>query len=179
MNALTPHGRLASFFDFFKKINNVGWYVALDYFFDFPLYYFMVRQFGLLAGGASTVALGMMIDLAMFRWYSSKGEDVFGLEKIKEYRDYSGDNKRRLWLSKWMKKSDFFAMCVIAFFSNPCLTLIYVRRQHEADRKGMNLKDYLVFGFSMLIEVLWALIIYGAVLVEKFVLHPVIEHFTQ
>lgn len=176
MNEKNSSWRFAGFVDLFKKINNVGWYVALDYFFDFPLYYFMVRRFGLVWGGGSTVLLGLIIDLAMFKWYSDKGQDIFGLERIKEYRDYAGDSKRRLWISKCMKKSDFFAMCVIAFFSNPCLTLIYVRRRHEADRKKMNLKDYLVFCFSMFIEAVWAGVIYGAVLIERFALHPMIDY---
>lgn len=172
MNAFASNGRFATFTGFFRKISNVGLYVALDYFFDFPLYYFMVRQFGLVIGGGVTTLFGLLIDLAIFRWYASKGEDAFGLEKIKEYKEYSGLSKKRLWIAKWMKRSEFFTMCVIAFFSNPCLTLIYVRRRNEADRKRMNLKDWLVFGFSMAIELIWALIIWGAVWIERSVLQP-------
>lgn len=151
-----------------KKGLNISSYLLLDYFFDFVLYYIMIRQFGPVVGGGTVMLLGLTIDLIILHIYDKSGKDHFGLEDLKNLRDYHGNNRWRVWISKILKKGNLLAMAVLAFYSNPCLTTIYMRPKDEKRRK-MNLKDAMVFSFSALIEISWIIIVYGFVLLEKII----------
>ncbi len=148
-----------------KKGLNISSYLLLDYFFDFVLYYIMIRQFGPVVGGGSVMLLGLIIDLVILHLYDKSGKDHFGLEDLKNLRDYDGNNRWRIWISKTLKKGDLVAMVILAFYSNPCLTTIYMRPKDEKRRK-MNWKDSLIFSFSVFIEISWIIIVYGFVLLE-------------
>src|SRR5690606_19504648 len=133
---------------------STGTYLLIDYFFDFFLYYFAIRQFGPFIGGGSVLILGIIIDLFVLHLYDSGQKDIFGFEEIKKLRDYDGNNKCRKLISKSLKKGNFFAMFILAFYSNPCLTTIYMRPANEK-RRGMNLKDSLIFSLSFLVDIGW------------------------
>ena len=126
-------------------------YLVLDYVFDFVLYYVAIRFFGPVIGGGTVMIVGMCI--------------VFGIEDLKQLRDYEGTSSFRIHLSKLMKKGNLLSLAIIAFYSNPCLATIYMR-PHGHARRSMNVHDYLVFLFSAGIEIVWIAFVYGAVLVE-------------
>ena len=140
-------------------------YLVLDYVFDFVLYYVAIRFFGPVIGGGTVMIVGMCIDFAMLRLYDAHKKDVFGIEDLKQLRDYEGTSSFRIHLSKLMRKGNLLSLAIIAFYSNPCLATIYMR-PHGHARRSMNVHDYLVFLFSAGIEIVWIAFVYGAVLVE-------------
>lgn len=145
---------------------SIGSYLLIDYFFDFVLYYAAIRFFGPVTGGGTVAILGMLIDLFVLRAYDRYGRDVFGLEDLKAIRDYAGTQRWRRSLARVVKRGNFFAVAVIAFYSNPCLATIYMRPQGEK-RRTMNLRDWSVFLLSACIEIFWIVFVYGFVLLEK------------
>lgn len=144
---------------------STGTYLFIDYFFDFFLYYFAIRTFGPLYGGGGVLLLGICIDLLVLYMYDRGSNDLFGFEEIKKIRDYTGENKWRNFLSKSLKRTNFLAMCILAFYSNPCLTTIYMRPAGEK-RRNMNLRDLSIFIFSFFVDVFWILIVYSFVKLE-------------
>lgn len=149
---------------------NSATYVSIDYFFDFILYYFAIRQFGAVVGGGGVMILGIGIDYLMLKRYLSRNEikddDWFGLEEVKKLRDYEGNGKIRRYISELLKKGNYAALFIVAFYSNPCLATIYSRPSHRKHAK-MNRRDWLVFSASLVIEILWIVIISGAVAFER------------
>jgi hypothetical protein len=150
---------------------STGSYLAVDYFFDFFIYFWAVSQFGPLAGGGSVLMIGMIIDLVVLHLYDKGQYDLFGFEELKKLRDYDGANRWRIRLAGVLKKTNLFTVLVLAFYSNPCLATIYMRPKDEKKRP-MNLQDWMVFLVSFVVDTIWILIVYGFVQ-----LVPYIEQF--
>jgi len=165
-----------------EKINNVhevtkktalwslstGTYLFVDYFFDFFLYYIAIRQFGPFVGGGSVLLLGICIDLYILYLYDKSEKDIFGFEEIKKLRDYEGENKWRIFVSTTLKRGNILAMLLLATYSNPCLTTIYMRPSNQK-RRRINSRDFLVFLTSFFVDIIWIVVVYGFVEIESLI----------
>ncbi len=153
---------------------STGSYLFVDYFFDFFLYFIAIRQFGPIVGGGAVLFLGIAIDLYVLHLYDKSDRDMFGFEEIKKLRDYDGVNPWRLFISRTLKKGNIIAMFILAFYSNPCLTTIYMRPAGEK-RRSMNIKDWVVFLVSFFVDIGWIFIVYGFVLIEKIISSTIVK----
>lgn len=147
---------------------STGSYLAVDYFFDFFIYFWAVAQFGPLVGGGTVLMIGMIIDLVVLRLYDRGQYDLFGFEELKKLRDYDGTNIWRIKIAKILQKANLFTVIVLAFYSNPCLATIYMRPRDEKKRP-MNLQDWMVFLVSFFVDIAWILVVYGFVQLVPFI----------
>jgi hypothetical protein len=152
---------------------STGSYLAVDYFFDFIIYFWAIAQFGPFIGGGSVLIVGIVIDLVVLHLYNRGQYDLFGFEELKKLRDYSGSDSWRIKIAKILKEANLLTVIALAFYSNPCLATIYMRPS-DVKRRPMNLHDWMVFLVSFFVDVVWIVIVYGFVqlvpLVEQLLL---------
>ena len=124
--------------------------------FDYVIYGtvagFLMAKFGLVYGPfvtfivmASASAIECMGLIALYNWV---GKDLFGLEKIKEFRDNPENKKMRL-AQRMMKMGDvlaFFAILFLHPLGDPFMVAVYLRKGNK-----MMPRDWKIFFAAIIV----------------------------
>ncbi len=151
---------------FFLFVGVTVEYVVV-YAFDYALYPFMIWKYGPLKGGALISALSLALCYATLVFYDLTKKDWFGIEMLKEVREYEGKSRIVGLLSRLLKKGEVVSFLVLSLKFDPFTTCVYMRRGANKFG-GMDRRSWLIFLGSWAIgNFVWVIAMAGGVSVVK------------
>jgi predicted ferric reductase len=135
--------------------------------FDYGLYPFVIWKCGLLKGGAIMSLLSLAMCYVIMVFYSITKKDWFGIEMLKELREYEGEI-RTLRLASWiLKKGQFASFIFLSLKFDPFTTTAYMRSGANEFPK-MNGKSWMIFFASWGIgNFSWIVIVISGISIAK------------
>ncbi len=131
--------------------------------FDYALYPFVVWKFGLLKGGAIMALLSLAVCYATLVLYNLTKKDWFGIELVKELREYEGKRKMFRAMSWILKKGQFASFLFFSLKFDSFTTVAYMR-QGANKFSAMNCRDWQIFFASWLVANLsWLMVVFAGV----------------
>lgn len=123
-----------------------GLYAAMSWFFDNPLYIYVLAVYGTLTGGLVMTALSLVVCIVFMIVYNHTKIDWLGMNVVEKIK-----NEGHEWIKKYhskslyfkvvaylpvkvfqiviwsLKKGDFVAFFVLSIFEDPFITTVYLR----------------------------------------------------
>jgi hypothetical protein len=135
----------------------------LDWFFNNPLYGYVIERFGLREGYFIMTAASFLVCLALIRFYDWLKVDWLGIEVAKEAQEFGpvwiknlnihAGLGRILWwpfsqiilLLLWaVNKGGFIAFTALSIYTDPFITTVYMRKGW-GEYNGLSKKDWMIF----------------------------------
>lgn len=121
---------------------------AINTFFDYLLYPYVVYRAGILAGGFVMTALSAAACLAILKFYDWTRRDWLGIETVRDLREYRGERRAGRLVGRLLAKSDAVAFVVLSLHYDPFVTTVWLRRERFG---GLSARDRRVFWGSVLL----------------------------
>lgn len=141
------------------KILIAGWSFdrVTNFIFEWVIYPFVIRVFGLLYGGLIMVLVSIAGSLIVIRFYDKTKKDWLGFEKVKAAQE-AQESKAIRW---FLRKSKWVAVIGLSFLSEPTKITLYMRKG-VSQYNGFAAEDWVVFFTSVLVSnIIWALAVFG------------------
>jgi len=136
--------------------------------FDYALYPFVIWKFGLLKGGAIMALLSLIVCYAILVFYNKTKIDWFGIELVKELREYRGKGKIFSIMSWILKKGQFASFIFLSLKFDPFTTTAYMRRGAN-EFPVMDCKSWKIFFASWIVGNLsWIIVVFTGISVIEF-----------
>lgn len=145
---------------------------CVDWLFNYPLYIWVMNEFGLKKGFAVMSCLSFLVCYAYIKVYDYLKKDLFLLEVAKDWMNsmanYSGTSKIKLLRAKIIKKGGFpVSFTILSIWKDPFYTLAFCRKKKYS---GFSMKDWEIFlGSVALGNFLWALSVFGGIELFKWI----------
>jgi len=137
--------------------------------FDYALYPFVIWKFGLLKGGAIMALLSLIVCYAILLVYNKTKKDWFGIELVKELREYVGKRKMFRAMSWILKKGQFVSFIFLSLKFDPFTTTAYMR-QGANEFPIMDYKSWKIFFASWLVGNLsWIAVVFTGISVVEMI----------
>jgi hypothetical protein len=151
---------------FFLFVGVVVEYIV-SYAFDYALYPFVILKYGLLKGGAIMSVLSLILCYSTLVVYDLLKKDWFGIELIKELREYEGRIKTFGIMAWLLKKGQLVSFIVFSLKFDPFTTVIYMRKGANKFT-GMDRKSWIIFFGSWAVgNFCWIIIVSTGISVAK------------
>ncbi len=160
-------------------------YALFSYSFDYPFYYFILNEFGIIYGGIIMMTLATLVDLLTLIIYLKTDKDFFGVEtikdKIEDLRKYHGNNVIKK-ISKFMigLNERIHLLLKIALLSiefNPFVITVMLRK-HKLNVVKLTKRDILIFTTSLILgNIYWFLVMAGLFSIVKIYLLDFFANF--
>lgn len=135
--------------------------------FDYILYPFMIWKYGLVIGGGIMSILSLIANYFTIIIYDKTKKDWFGIEWIKELKEYSGTSRYLRTLSWILNRGKIIVMILLSVYTNPFTTTAYMRKGVNKFN-GIDGKGWVIFFTSWFIANLeWMLMVFAGVSVFK------------
>lgn len=133
--------------------------------FDYVLYPYVIYKTGILIGGIVMTFLSFLACLAIMKLYDVTKKDWFGIETIKEVKNYDGKHKAGRIASWILRRGDPASLVFLSIQFDPFITTAYLR--HGAFQfNGMKKRDWRIFTGSLIIgNVYWTIACYTGITV--------------
>lgn len=146
---------------------------VVNWLFNYPLYIWVMNEFGLEKGFAVMSCLSFLLCYAYIKVYDIIKKDLFLLEDVRDWMDgmanYSGESKVKLFRAMIIKKGGLFtAFLILSFFKDPFYTLAFCR---QGRYNGFSPKDWGIFLGSVAVgNSVWALSVFGGIELFKYII---------
>ena len=157
-----------------EKIGTAGLAYSFDYcvnwLFNYPLYIYVMNDYGLKYGFLIMSCLSFSICLAYILIYDIIKKDLFLLEDAKEFMEkigsYGGESRAKKLLAWIVRKGGFFsAFLILSLWKDPFYTTAFCRK---GKYDGLSRRDWGIFLGSVVIgNAVWALSVFGGIEVFK------------
>jgi hypothetical protein len=149
-----------------QVIGNWGIYKGLGWFYDYPLWGFMVLWLGNLWGSLTCSIGAFVINFCLLVWYQKRKVDWLGVNILEEIKE-RGTQWKIFQLILWLlKKNDLTAFFVLSIMEDSFITTAFLR--HGRFGKLVT-KDYLILTASTLVStVAWSLGMIVAIQLAKY-----------
>jgi len=135
--------------------------------FDYALYPFVIWKCGLLRGGAIMALLSLIACCTILFFYERTKKDWFGIELVKELREYKGKVKIFGIVSWILKKGQFASFLFLSLKFDPFTTVTYMR-QGANEFLVMDCKSWKIFFASWLVGNLsWIAVVFTGISVAE------------
>ncbi len=159
-----------------EKLATAGLAYSIDYcvcwLFNYPLYIWVMNEFGLQKGFAVMSCLSFLLCYAYIKAYDLIKKDFFLLEEAKIWiqamANYEGESKIKLLRAKIIKKGGLIIpFLILTLWKDPFYTLAFCRHEKY---NGFTMRDWGIFLSSLAIgNFIWALSIFGGIEVFKLI----------
>lgn len=127
---------------------------GVNKFSDYVLYPLIIYKAGLVLGGFINVCVSVAYCLLLLRYYDLSKKDWFGIETIRDLKDYSGANRIGGIISWLLQRSKAVSFFVLSVCYDPFITTVWLRSGRFC---GMTNSEWKIFWGSVLIgNMTWA-----------------------
>ncbi len=135
--------------------------------FDWGIYPVVMCQMGSTVGGITMAIISIPFNYLLIRLYDLLGQDLMGLESLKEYENSEGDTRVRRLLRKLLARGRIGTFIFLSIY-DPIPATLYMR-QGVNTFHGLRGKDWLWFSLSTVIaNIAWiAVMALGLEIVEE------------
>lgn len=143
---------------------------VFDFFFNYPLYMFVIEAIGLQKGYMVMALLSFLTCFLFIKFYDWLKRDWLGIEVAKEVRDFGPGYIKKiqrtsllgkiLWwpfskiilLMLWtLRRGGFVAFLALSIYTDPFIVTVYMRKGRY-EYGGMNRRDWGIFFASTLVS---------------------------
>jgi len=128
---------------FFLFVGIVVEYVV-TYAFDYGFYPFMIWKYGAMKGGVIMSLISLVFCYITLLLYDLTKKDWFGIELIKELREYEGKAKTFGIMSWMLRRGKFAAFLILSLKFDPFTAVVYMRKGAN-EFTGMDRKSWIIF----------------------------------
>jgi len=137
--------------------------------FDYALYPFVIWECGLLKGGAIMALLSLIVCYATLVIYNLTKKDWFGIELVKELREYKGERRVFRAMSWMLNKGQLVSFLFLSLKFDPFTTAVYMR-QGANKFSAMDCRSWQIFFASWFIGNLsWIVVVFTGVSAVEYV----------
>lgn len=154
----------------------IGWSVdaIIEWFFSYVIYPYILWRFGIKIGLPIVLASSFIFCLIFFKFYKWSERDWFGIEYIKEIREYKGDSFFKSLLRDFLKMGNWAIFLFISIKYDAFKTTIYMKK--DGGFTDLTQRDKTIFVTSFLIgSIFWWSTVCGVLFGGEFL----IEHWDQ
>jgi hypothetical protein len=168
----TPDVKLAdnSRFPLKEFLAGASAYSIFAWFYDYPLYMFVIGYLGPIWGGITMTLLTIPVDLLSLRLYDWSKKDWLALEYLRSHREYSGANRIKKLIKLLLTKTPKLVQATVLSIKFNAFIITALLREGADNKLQLSRRDWVLFWWSFLVSQLyWVLVIWLGLETAEFI----------